>query len=225
MAHVDDRSLRPAHALAARNPPRVVVVTAPTVEPWLYTDDAFQEHLRLDVDTESASLTLYIEAARKFVEQYTGRALLAQVRRYEFDYVPAGRVLELPVAPLREDADSRTVSAVSYLDTDGAVQTHSLSNYLQPRPGIAHAFGQLYLAPSGDWPDIGAGLPGAFRVTVNCGYGTAATDVPADLRLAVAQLALWFYDNKAPVNLGTAAAPLPFHLSAILDQHRIAWLA
>lgn len=224
---LDDRSFL-SHATTPRlNPPRRVVAVAPAVEPWLATDAEVQSALRLDSDADASLVTLYLKAARLHFEKLTGLALITQSLRFEFDRLPCGRRLELPVAPLIADDDDLVVTAVEYLTSEGALATLDDANYLQPRPGLAGAFSALTLANDGSWPDgyDAADVPGAFRVTVNAGFGPAGTDVPSDTRMAILILAAWFYEERLPVNVGNITSPLPHHLDALIESHRIAFLA
>lgn len=205
----------------AYNLPRLVLVTAPAVEPWLVSDTEVQKHLELDDSSGDDYVTALLKAARTTIERQTGRSLIETVWRAEWDHLPragtyAGaatvRELVLPRAPLV------SVSAITYLDTAGATQTFASGSYtvgpLDPaRPG------RLWLDDDAIWPDLGS-FPGALRCTFTAGYGAAATAIPADLRLAVLWLTAWWYEERQPVSVGNITSELPHHLASIVDAYR-----
>jgi len=205
----------------AYNLPRLVLVTAPAVEPWTVSDAEVQKHLELDDTSGDDYVTALLKAARITLERQTGRSLIDTVWRAEWDMLPrAGtyqgapvvRELVLPRAPLS------AVTSVTYLDSTGASATVSASDYtvgpLDPaRPG------RLWLDDDASWPDLGS-YPGALRCTFTAGYGAAATAIPADLRLAVLWLTAWWYEERQPVNVGNITSELPHHLAAIVDGYR-----
>lgn len=215
---IDDRAFRPP-TLAGPDPARVVVVTPPAVELWLATDAEVGHHFRLDSDAaDTAYITALLAAARRHVERTTGLALITQTLKATYDRIPRERDLSLPRAPLV------SIGAVTYLDGDGATQTFSSASYTTANLGAPGCYGRLVLKSSADWPDADT-IAGAFAVQFTAGFGTAATDVPEDLRLAVLWLAAWWYEQRLPVNVGNIVNPVPHHLDDLIAAHRVAFLA
>lgn len=223
-----DLSIFVPDAVPARrvDPARLVVVTAPTVEPWLVTDAEVLQHFKRDSDEDDTVVTAYLKAARIYFERMTGLALLQQTHRLEVNYAPLAAGLEIPMAPLLAvgTPTAKVINSVKYLDSDGAEQTLDASNYVDARPGIPGSFARLRLSSAGSWPDVGD-FPGAFRVEFNAGFGATAASVPEDIRIAILWVAAWWYEARLPVNVGNIVNALPHHLEALLSSHRVAFIA
>jgi uncharacterized phiE125 gp8 family phage protein len=218
---VDDRSLFTS-AVRGIDPARLTVVTPAAAEPWLATDDAVEQFLRLDSDADQTLVTHIIAAARKHFERMTGLSLVNQTLKATWDWLPqrggvTGREIELPRAPLG------SVSSVDYLGTSGSSAAFSASNYSVVNAGCPGAFGRVVLKPDASWPELGD-YRGALSVTFVAGYGAAATDIPEDIRLAVLWLATWWYEARVPVNIGNITSELPHHLNALVESHRVAFI-
>ncbi len=196
---------------------------APGIELYTSADAAVLQHLHLDaVPSDSAYLDLVLASAREQVEQECGLALITQTWQAAWDAVPCSprdgtryRSLSLGRAPLL------ALSSCSYLDEDGATQTFTLSGQLlAANVGLKDCYGRAVLAPDVDWPDLGA-YPEALKIVFTAGYGTAATNVPENARLAVLFLAAWWYQERLPVNVGNIVNQLPMHLQRMLNQIRV----
>lgn len=94
----------------------------------------------------------------------------------------------------------------------GVDQTIDASEYaLRLEPGSTH--GIRLVRRSGIWH------PGVeYAVTYTRGYAEGAE--PEDIRQAVTALVALWYEQRLPVSLGMAAAPVPDHVAAILAAHR-----
>ena len=53
------------------------------------------------------------------------------------------------------------------------------------------------------------------------GYGTAVTDVPEGLRLAVLKLLAHWFEHREEVIVGTTVAKLPMSVESLIGKHRI----
>lgn len=75
-----------------------------------------------------------------------------------------------------------SVTSVAYIDSDGASQTFSSSDY-----DVSTTERGMYVIPKvdKDWPTDLAVRPDAVTITYQAGYGTIPTNVPAAIRLAV----------------------------------------
>lgn len=225
---------------ATIDPPRLTLVTAPAVEPWTSSDSEVQQALRLDSTDDSAYVNLVLKAARRYFEQVTGLCLINQTWRVTFDDLPirqgqfgleyglapsmsrftgqaAGREIRFARAPLQ------TVDAFNYLDESGAEQSFASSNYTVGNVGVATAFGRLWLNEDAAWPSVGS-FPGSLKITFTAGYGTTASAIPEDVRLALLYLAAHWYENRLPVT-GDGVAEIPHHLDALIASHRVAFVA
>lgn len=207
---------------------RLVVVTPPAAEP-VSTADA-KLWLRVDHTADDTLIADLVKSARAIFEDLTGRTLIDTVYRAEWDALPragthsgasTGRQLLLPRGPLKS---SSPVDWVKYADTAGAEQTFAASNYTVDGGRDPGLFGRIWLNESASWPDLGS-YPGALRCQFTAGYGTAASAVPAEIATCVKLIVTHLYQNRAPVNVGAAAHELPWSLTHLIDQHRIAHLA
>jgi uncharacterized phiE125 gp8 family phage protein len=221
--HPYDRIFRPAAAPSPLDPARLTLVTAPEAEPWATTDAELRSHLRLDDSTgDDAYLATLIKSARLQIERLTGLSLVNQTLKATWDRLPTRggatrSEIELPRAPLV------SISSITYLDSAGATQTLSASAYAAKDVGVAATFGRVALNPDYDWPDLGD-YRGALSITFVAGFGPTAEDIPSDLRLAVLWLAAWWYESRLPVNVGNIVNPVPSHLDALLESHRLAFI-
>lgn len=149
----------------------------------------FSAHLRLangfpDDGAEDALLQLYLDNAVAAVEARTGLALIRRgfvLRMAGWDR--AGHAV-LPVGPVAAIGTLRFVQGTAAIDVDPA------SWALEP--GTAR---QRVTGPNGEYlPSIPDGYVAEF--TFDAGFGSAATDVPGDLRQAVTLLAADFYERR-----------------------------
>jgi hypothetical protein len=224
---------------ATIDPPRVVVVTPPAAEPWTSSDSIVQQAFRLDSDDDTDFVDLAIQSARAYFERITGLALIRQQLRVCYDEIPlrqgqfgleyglaptmsrftgtaAGRELPLARSPLL------SVENVKYLDQSGALTVWDASNYTEGNVGVATTAGRIWLNEDTDWPDVGS-FPGALQVEFFAGFGDKPTDIPPDIRMAVLQLAIHWYENRLPVADGLVS--LPNHLDALITAHRLSFTA
>lgn len=187
------------------------LVTGPTVEPVSLA--AAKLHLRVDADDDNGLIQALIMAARQHVESYTRRQLITQTWDYQIDAFPCGEIV-VPLAPVS------SVTSITYLDTTGATQTWSSSNY---RTDL----------PSGPWaqrariePAYGVSYPSTYgvmnAVTVRCvsGYGSTAASVPAPLVAAMKLLIKHWYDLREPVVVGSVTS-VPMSVDALLWPFKV----
>lgn len=172
-----------------------VVSVAPASEPISATEAKLQA--RIDDTASDDLLTIYISAARQFVETYTGTRLVSQtvlMQGSSFDDLAA-----LPVGPVI------SVSSVTYLDPDGAEQTLSTAVYEVVNPGLSPS---VRLKVNQSWPAI-RDASDAVRVSAVCGYAALPDPIKGALLLIVAS---WF-DSR---NIG----PVPDGAYALLENFR-----
>lgn len=200
------------------------LITPPSVEP--VSLEEVKAHARIDGSTEDSLLTALIVAARQWVESYTKRALIQQSWQLWFDEadlfscfgrceppcVPA--YLEIPRPPLID------VTQVLYYDEEGVSTVWDARYYYLDN---ARAPGRLVLCNDALWPAPVRRLNG-LAVDYNAGYGAQASDVPEALRLAIRQLAAFWYEQRGDAamasNGGQAAAmglSVPLVIQALLD--------
>lgn len=208
--------------------------TDPAVEP--VTAEELDAHLRGDgvlASAEGPFLTELIQAAREYVEEYTRRALITQSYTLVLDAWPRiqndigwwdgvrqgsitqgdQRYVELPIGPLQ------SVTSINTYDQDNAATVFDASYYFEDTNASP---GQVILNNGVVWPIFTRSRNGIEIVYV-AGYGDAATDVPAPLRMAIKQLAAHWYENREYVKTQSDQnqAPSPLHVQSILKRYRV----
>jgi uncharacterized phiE125 gp8 family phage protein len=188
------------------------VTTAPAAEPVTLTD--VKNHLKVDTSDDDDLIGVMIQAAREYVETYTGRAVMEQTIEERVDYFPAVTYtnprggIELRFAPLK------TLTHLKYKDSDGTEQTlaantdYVLDNISEP-PRIFPAYGV-------SWP-ISRDEPNAVWFEYVAGY-TTASDVPASIKQAIFLIVGKMYEQRedSVKNLPTASKWL---LDTVKIQH------
>lgn len=207
-----------------------ILITPPAEEP--VTADELRAHLR-DAPDPDAVLVRLIKAAREYVEEATGLALISQVRELTLDDWPARgdglgwwdgvrdgaiigtspRYLELPKAPLL------SIVSVTTFDTANNPSVWLASEYYADtgsRPG------RLTLSSGAVWP-VPTRPAAGIVIRYTAGYGETAATVPNALALAVLQIAAHWYENRELVDYD-GPAKVPMQADRILGKFRIAKL-
>lgn len=173
------------------------LTSAPATEP-ITTAEA-KTYCRVDVSTHDTLIGLLVTAARQQAEARLRRQIVTATWKLRLDAFPIGSdPIEVPRPPLS------SVSSIAYVDTDGATQTWSSSEYqvdAYTHPGrIVPAYGYSYPATR---PQMNA-----VTVTFVAGYGAAAS-VPELLKTALKAMVCDWFENRLPVGqVGDAAARL-----------------
>lgn len=158
-------------------------LTAPAVEPVTLAEA--KAHLRVDAADDDAMIPRLIAAARQWVEEACGRALISQSWRMTLDAWPE----DAEVALIRPPVQS--VTAVRTLSAEGVATVWADANY-------AMAFGaepQRLVRLVSAWPVPGRARAG-IEIDMICGYGANAADVPAALRQAVLLKTAQLYERR-----------------------------
>lgn len=110
------------------------------------------------------------------------------------------------------------VNAVKYYDTDGDLQTDTLSNYQVTGTSFAS-----YVEPAEgfDWP-VTQERADAIRIEYTIGYGEATTDIPDTLRHALMLLVGHWYDNRENTAMDELSN-IPYGFDMLVDMHRRCW--
>lgn len=192
---------------------RVVLVTAPTVEPVDVA--AVKEHLRIDTADDDEYLTLLIAAVRQHVENTTRRALLTQTWDYSLQEWPNGTAFKLPFGNLQ------SVTSVAWTDDDGTATTLTANtDYLVETNGPA--CGRIVLPYATTWPSGTLYPSNPITVRYVCGW-TAPELVPGDLRAAIKMLVADLYENREAQLVAnmTQAYSVNQTVHALLGSHRL----
>lgn len=207
-----------------------ILTTPPAITPVTVAQQKI--FMRLESDAEDDFIELLIQSATQFVELETRLALIEQEWTLTFDRIPIGpnleeewwdgtregaigelnklpRSIELPTGPLMsvtsfttyDQADAGTVFTGFYTDTGARPGRVSLRN------------GQL-------WPIPTRGTAGVV-IVYKAGFGAAAANVPADLRIAVQQIASHWYENREILTFETSARDVPTGAAQILKRRKV----
>lgn len=187
-----------------------MLLPARTVAPAaaLLTAAEVKAHLRIEHADEDATIAALIEAVEAALDGSAGvlnRALVTQT--WTQGYAGFAATMRLPLAPVQS-------ATISYFDADGAEQA------------LADAY-RLHQDARGGYLRLidGASAPAtairddAVTLTMVCGYGATAADVPADIRHAAKLLAGHFYEHREAVGV-VQFHELPLAAQWLLERYR-----
>ncbi|OGG44107.1 MAG: hypothetical protein A3F84_27745 [Candidatus Handelsmanbacteria bacterium RIFCSPLOWO2_12_FULL_64_10] len=189
---------------------------APGVEP---IDLAVAKlHCRDDVTENETTLTALIAAARRHVERWTSRQLITATWAMTLDEFPSGDdgtdngEIRVPISPLI------AVTSITYVDSDGDTQTLATADYqvdARTEPGrIRPVYGEV-------WPATRPDTMAAVTVTFTAGYGTAASDVPDDIKAAIKLLISHLNEHREAVS-EISVNELPLGVKSLLSLNDVA---
>ena len=187
------------------------LITAPAAEP--ISTAVAKAHLRVDFATDDTLIDALVVAAREYVEQVTGRALITQTWELLDDRFK-GREIHLSYAPLQ------SVTSVKYIDTGGVEQTFSSDNYTvytySSHPG------EVGLNYDEEWPQTRR-IEDAVIVQFKAGYGDAGSDVPQPILQAMLMLISHWYENRESTVSGLRIEPfqMPEAFDMLISPYRI----
>lgn len=190
----------------------LTLVTAPASEP-LTTAEA-KSHLRVDTTDDDTLIDAFVKAARQYVEEDMGRALITQTWDYTLDKFPSdGSAIQLPRPPLV------SVTSITYVDSNGATQTVTSTDYIV---NAGKRNGEITLAYGKSWP---ATREQANAVTIRfvAGYG-AASAVPESIRTAIRLTVGDLYSNREASIIGVSHTDNPA-VASLLGPYRLVEMA
>jgi uncharacterized phiE125 gp8 family phage protein len=188
---------------------------------WARTADAAKEpvslaeakaHLREDSTAADTTISALIVAARQYVEEHTGRALLTQTWSLVLDCFPTGgdQTIRLPRPPLV------SVVSIVYVAGDGTSTTWGSANY---RVDGSSEPARITLAYDATWPTA-RDVSNAVTITYQAGYGAAAA-VPDAIKQAMYLLIGHWYTSREAEVVGTVVGRLGFAVDALLAPYRV----
>jgi uncharacterized phiE125 gp8 family phage protein len=189
-------------------------LTGPTIEPVDLSDLATFAR-REDTTEDDALLETLLVAAREHVEAQTGRCLISQTWVWTARDWPCDGIIKLPRSPLLE------VLRVQYRDSSGTFNTLTINtDYVVD---ITTDLGTV--EPITSWPALGC-FPDAIEIVFRAGYldtdGSPAMtgEVPSRAKVAIMNLATYWYDERTPANVGNITK-LPLHVERMLAGLRV----
>lgn len=188
---------------------KYIVTVAPAIEPVELAEAKAQ--CRVDHGIEDDLIKAYISVSRVLVENWLGRALITQTRKFLTDEVECE--YELPGAPLQ------ALTSFTLYDESDAATTMSTSAWR-----VDALEGELYQKPSTQWPSVLMRQVNPIEIVYTCGYGNTADAVPYPIRLAILLLVGHYYTNRQAVDMvRTQGWPqqLEFGVNALLEPYRL----
>ena len=178
------------------------VTTAPSVEPLALAD--VKSYLRISGSGEDTLLNTMIEAVRVFCEEFTGRALITQTITMTLDATNEAHNMLWegtrtgPYINFYKDfitlakPELQSVTSIkTYDDADTATTIDSSKYYVD----TSRDPGRVTLRTGETWPTA-LRVGNAIEVVYVAGYGDAASDVPAPLKLGMMQHLAYLYDQR-----------------------------
>jgi uncharacterized phiE125 gp8 family phage protein len=172
-----------------------------------------KDQLRVEGSDDDVILTRLIDVAVAYtdVKGALGQAMITQ-KWGQWVHSTPPQTVSLILGPVTG------VTAVKYYDTDGVLQTDTLSNYQVTGTEFATTIGPK----SGfNWP-VTQDRSDAIRIEYEIGYGTATTDVPQTIRHALMLLVGHWYDNRENTQMDELSN-IPFGFESLLNMHRNCW--
>lgn len=180
---------------------RLQLITSPSVEPVSLEEAVL--HCRVDSTADYPLVRGIVQAAREWVEQKTGRALIEQRWQASCDAFPS--VLELGHPPLV------AVESVKYYDTNGVDQTVSSLDYLVD---LVSEPARIVPAYAKSWPSARC-QPNSIRARFIAGYACGVTaDASTD---TLTHSGLRTIANDQVIRLSNSGGALPGGLAAGKD--------
>jgi uncharacterized phiE125 gp8 family phage protein len=211
----------------------LALVTPPGQEPITLQQAKFQLCLDASYITDDALVTLYIQAAREYVESNCNRAVLSQQWRFSLDGFPVytpGRIRFNDRSSYRQIANQWaesvyiylpkpsliSVDSIKWIDTAGIVQTLNASAYSVDADSIP---ARIAPTPNTYWPVPQMYCPNTVQIVFTCGYGSDPLEVPARIQAAMLLLIAHWYANRESVSSAILTS-IPFGIDALLASER-----
>lgn len=192
---------------------RLVRITEPDIEP--VTTAEAKTHMRVEISDDDTYIGTLITAAREWVEDYTGRALIDQTWQLKFQGYSYAMEFFLRRSPV--------IAVQSFVYDEAGVATtlattkYELTGERTKWPKIIPTYGQ-------SWPGVNWARP--LTIQFRAGYADrsaspteGADKVPAAYKHAIKLLVAHYYENRELVNVGNLTE-LPMGVEFLLRPHR-----
>ncbi len=184
------------------------LLAGPLTEP--VTLEETKTFLRVDNTLEDGFISTLVKAARLHIEGTTGRAMIAQTWRVISDGWPTDSTIILPVAPLI------SISSITAYDIDGIPVSLALAQF-QPETDTYPA--RIFLPRKiADAPALRE--HNGIEIDYVAGFGSEASDVPADLRHALLSLVGYWFEHRDAVVIAGSGSVVPAGFDHMLSAYR-----
>lgn len=167
----------------------IIVAIAPTLEPLTAAEVQAFCHL-----PATEVVTSFIAAARQWVEDKTGRALMAQTRELVLDEWPRCHEIKIHCAPVR------SIESIKYKDTAAVEATWDAAEYIADTDGVP---ARIVPAHGRTWPSAALLPVNAIRIRFPAGYSistdneaTQQAAVPARIKETMLRRIRWQFDHR-----------------------------
>lgn len=191
---------------------RSTVVVKPTALPLTLTQA--KQHLRVDIDDDDLLISLYLEAATQWCEEYVSGAFMTQTIRQDLPYF--SDITYLFRGPVQ------SISSIKYIDNDDVLQTLATNFYNLDSVGNP---ARISLQWDERWPTT---VPrgDAVQITYVAGYpeGSPANDpqnVPSPIRAAILMVLGDLYEHRENTTVGNSVIELPLAAKMLLQPYRL----
>lgn len=182
--------------------------TAPATEPITLANAKIKIGIESGDTSADTQIGWMIPAARRWVENRTGRALITQTwTLYSdgFDYViklPKGRI--------------QSVTHIKYTDSTGTPVTIDQANYQVDL--VSEPARIIPSIAAGSWPSVECNRLNSVEVEFVAGYGAAA-DVPDDIIEALYRIVGHWVNNQSAIEQGVTITRVPFAVDQMLAPY------
>lgn len=177
-----------------------------------YTDNTADASLGAEAPSANTTgdplINMMIASARQYAEAILHRYLITQTIDLYLDCFDSW---EIKLPPLQ------SVTAITYVDTDGATQTIDAADYLVDAMSVPARITPAYGL---SWPSTRA-QKNAVKLRFVAGYGDSS-DVPACIKHWMLMRIKQAYDNRDSVVIGNSVIEFPFsYVDGLLDSERV----
>lgn len=199
---------------------RYKIYEVPEGEP--VTLDEAKKQSRITISEDNGYVTGLIKAAREQIEMHTRRQLLTATYDLFLDKFPSvgdavnpiiyrkinPELIRIPKPPLQE------ISYIKYYDEAGVLQTLDEEDY---QVDTTEEPGRVVPAPETNWPQTQLDRINAVQIRFVAGFGDEASDVPECYKQAIKFYTDHWYNERAPVVVGSIASVIPETVQRILN--------
>lgn len=185
-----------------------ILLTPPSVEPVTLSE--VKAHARIESSADDELLTSLLKSARQWCEAYLRRALISQSWALHLSGVPRSDRIVIPRGPLL------SVTKIQIFDDHDVATDWGSENYFV---NTASQPGEIVLRSGSTWMSP-TRCSNGIVIEYIAGYGATAENVPQDIRLAIKQLVLHWYEHRGEASTSSTYARAPLTIEALLQAHK-----